>query len=82
MKKLATAAAVAFPLAVTGCAGFTVPTDLDACAAALISANTTNPSKLLAVAAGTTACVRLSKDIIDRLVANILSNQAPTAGMR
>lgn len=73
---------IAVPVLLPGCANFTVPTDLDACAAALISANTTDPRKLLQVAAGTAACVRLSKDIIDRLVANVLAGQPPAAGLR
>lgn len=73
MKKIALAAVI--PLGLAACADFTMPLDFDACAQALINANSTKASVLVQVAASTPACVRLEKAAVDKLIAYLATKK-------
>lgn len=61
-------------LATAGCAS--VPADnITACTNALLSANTSNPATLLAVAASTPACQALAQDIIQSIISKVGAQQ-------
>jgi hypothetical protein len=60
--------------AVAGCAA--QQSDATGCAAALLGSGTSDPIKLLSVAAGSPACVGLASDAIAAIVQDVAGKQA------